>query len=316
MSENVPSVREAQDLALLSEQQVVLVKQTIAKGATDQELHMFLEVAHASGLNPFRREIYFLKFTMRDGTTKVAMPVGIDGLRRKAAESGDYAGQVGPQWCGPDGEWKDIWLPKDPKERPVACRVGVLRHGNPIPTWGIVKASEFAKDTRWWREMFCHMMAKTAESHALRKAAPGLIAKIEATGAQVIDAEYIIAQTEHLERQKALPQQTLPGDLEEELYGQGAEPVGEAEGGEEESEGDKKQEPVEWTKADVARFQQAVTERELSSTEWRNLLDLPVTAQKTALQELGPVGTVISLLQAAFAKAVAGESVGQTKLGF
>jgi len=197
---------------VLTQQQVDLIKQTVAKGATDAELRLFLEVAHATDLNPFAKEIYFFKIQ-----GKVVMPVGIDGLRRKAAESGDYAGQVGPEWCGPDGVWKDVWLSKDP---PAACRVGVLRHGNPEPTWAVVKWSEFAKTTSFWKDRPCHMVAIRAESHALRKAAPRLVERIQAAGAQVMDADYLIAKAEQFERQKALPQHTPPGDLQQELYGQ------------------------------------------------------------------------------------------------
>lgn len=216
MSENVPAIRTAQDLALLSDEQVALIKNTIAKGATDEELAMFLEVAYASDLNPFRKEIYWFKIR-----NTVVMPVGIDGLRRKAAESGNYMGQVGPEWCGEDGEWKDVWLSKDP---PAACRVGVLRRGNPVPTWGIVTWREFAKDITtpagtFWKRMGPHMLAKCAESHALRKAAPGEIEKIRAAGARVINGEYLIAEAEHIARQKALPQTTPSGDLKQELYG-------------------------------------------------------------------------------------------------
>jgi len=303
MSENVPNIRTTQDLALLTGQQLALIKNTIAKGATDEELHMFLEVARATGLNPFAKELYFIKYKMRNGTSSVAMPVGIDGLRRKAAESGDYAGQVGPHFCGEDGEWKDVWLSKDP---PAACRVGVLRHGNPEPTWGIVKASEFAKDTNFWRDMPTHMLAVTAERHALRKAAPRLVEKIQAAGAQVMDADYLIAKGEQFERQRALPQQSPAGDLQQELYGQG--PTG--------SEGDKKEEPVEWTKTDLAELKAAVEQRELSSKEWRELLGLTATAEVKDVVALGSVATVIKLLEAAFAKAVANEPVGQAKLGF
>lgn len=299
MSENVPATIKAAELVSrgfgqLTEQQVALIKDTIAKGATDNELHMFLEVAHTTDLNPFARppEIYFFKIG-----GKVVMPVGIDGLRRKAAESGDYMGQVGPFWCGDDGVWKDVWL--DPKATPAACKVGVYRRGNPEPTWAVVKWSEFAKDTTFWRKLGVHMIAKCAEAHALRKAAPRVAERLQAAGAQIINGEYVIAQAEHLERQRALPQSTPPGDLEQELFG--TEP---------------EIEPVPWTAADLARLKTAVTDRELSSKQWRRLLGLSDAAELKDVRALGTVGQVIALLQAAFAKAVAGEPVAQAKLGF
>lgn len=298
MSENVPAIKTAQDLALLSDDQVALIKNTIAKGATDEELAMFLEVAYASDLNPFRKEIYWFKIR-----NTVVMPVGIDGLRRKAAESGDYMGQVGPEWCGEDGEWKDVWLLKEP---PAACRVGVLRRGNPDPTWGVVTWREFAKDVTtpagtFWKKMGPHMLAKCAESHALRKAAPRVIEQIQAAGARVINGDYLIAQAEYLARQKALPQTTPPGVLEQELFGAKAEPP---------------KEPVPWAPGDLERLKQAVADRGLGSKEWRALLGLLESAELTDVRRLGTVQQVVALLQAAFAKAIAGEKPSQPKMGF
>lgn len=281
----------------LTQQQVALIKQTIAKGATDDELTMFLEVARATGLNPFAKEIYFFKIG-----GKAVMPVGIDGLRRKAAESGDYAGQVGPFFCGTNCEWKDVWLSS---EAPAACKVGVLRHGNPEPTWAVVKWSEFSKAAqgasgKFWRDLPTHMLAITAERHALRKAVPRLIEKLQATGAQVMDADYLIAKSEQAERQRALPQHIPPRDLGQQLYGE--EIVGQSEGDEagpgspdgEKQSGDPK--PAKWSEDDVTKLKLAIEERSLSSSEWRELLGLPNEPIVGDLVALGSVDHVIALL--------------------
>lgn len=304
MSENIPAISPTQDLALLTEQQVALIKNTIAKGATDDELHMFLEIARATDLNPFARppEIYFFKIQ-----GKAVMPVAIDGLRRKAAESGDYAGQAGPFWCGEDGEWVDLWISADP---PFAAKVGIYRYTptgevNPEPTWGIVKWSEFAKDTtkpsgKFWRDRGAHMLAKCAEAHALRKACPRLVEKMQAAGARFIDDEFLIAKAEQRGRQQALPHHVLAADLHEDLYGQSD--IGQPEAdqpapgpldGEGES-GDPK--PAKWTEDDVAKLKQTIEERNLSSKEWRGLLGLPEEAIVGDLVALGSVDHVIALL--------------------
>lgn len=338
MSDNVPVLRRTQDIALLTDQQLALLKKTYAPTATDEEFDFYLQVARATDLNPFTQpqEIYFYKIK-----GKPVMPVGIDGLRRQAAESGEYAGQAGPFWCGPDAVWRDLWISDGP---PFAAKVGIYRYGpdgkvNPTPTWGVVKWSEFAKDVtqpvgKFWKNMGAHMLAKCAESQAFRKACPGLTKKMQAAGAQVIDAEYLIYKAEQIERQRALPQHTPPGDLQQELYGQGRPSdgdrqvingefeEGESAGGpgssetEGEGDGDKKKGPVKWTKKDLARLQQAVSERELSSKEWRQMLGLTETAEVKDVVALGTVGHVIDLLQAAFTEAVAGEPPEQSKLGF
>ena len=59
---------------------VEAVKNTVAKGATDSELFMFLTVANKYDLDPFLNEIYLVKFkdrnqimSSRDGYRKIAM---------------------------------------------------------------------------------------------------------------------------------------------------------------------------------------------------------------------------------------------------
>lgn len=59
--------------------EIDLIKRTVAKGATDDELKMFSHIANSYGLDPFKKEIYFWKqqgqtiiFTGRDGFLKIA----------------------------------------------------------------------------------------------------------------------------------------------------------------------------------------------------------------------------------------------------
>lgn len=56
------------------------IKSTVAKNSTDEELYMFMKLASEYGLDPFRKEIWFIKygnkepqiFTSRDGMVKIA----------------------------------------------------------------------------------------------------------------------------------------------------------------------------------------------------------------------------------------------------
>ncbi len=150
-----------------SEAQEQLIRDTFANGASQSEFLVLMEVAKARRLNPFLRQIHFVK--RWNGQLKRdtwASQASIDGLRAIAERTGKYDGQDEPEFT------------MDESGKIVSCKVKIYRKDWGRPAVGVAYWSEYVQTTReggptrFWQTMPRVMLSKCAEAIALRKAFP------------------------------------------------------------------------------------------------------------------------------------------------
>ena len=171
-----------------------LLKTTICKGSTDDELKLFIQVCQRTGLDPFARQIFAVhRKDRKTGQMVMSIQTSIDGFRLIAERSKNYAGQRGPFWTADGETWKEVWLPKTP---PAAAKVGIMRRGFTEPLWAVATWEEFCplyegRPMGLWAKLGPLMLAKCAESQGLRRAFPQDLSGIytEEEMAQAVEAE-------------------------------------------------------------------------------------------------------------------------------
>lgn len=162
-------------------EQIGLVKRTICKpkrrDASNDELALFIGQAKRTGLDPFARQIYAVfRWSTQDNAEVMTIQTGIDGFRVIAERSRAYLGQLGPYWCGTDGEWHEVWFGDEPpKAAKVIVRKAVGAHIAETPAvahWDEYVPLKNGRPMGLWPSKGALMIAKCAEALALRKAFP------------------------------------------------------------------------------------------------------------------------------------------------
>lgn len=174
--EKLPEKIEEKAVALnaFNQEQINLIKTTVAKGTTDDELKLFLYTAQKTGLDPLIRQIYAVKrFSGKDGKEIMSIQTGIDGYRLIAERTEKYAPGREP-----------VIIEKEGKIISATAYVKKLVAGS----WHEVAASAYyteyvVKNNKgepniFWQKMPRLMLSKCAETLALRRAFPAEMANV------------------------------------------------------------------------------------------------------------------------------------------
>jgi len=158
-----------QNTLAFTREQIDLIKQTVARGATDTELQLFLYTAKRVGLDPLTKQIHAIKrWDSQAGKETMAIQTGIDGYRLIA----DRTGKLG----GID----DAIFDREDKDHPEKATVTVYKiiNGEKCPFTASARWQEYCAFKRdgtpmaLWKKMPYLMLGKCAEALALRKAFP------------------------------------------------------------------------------------------------------------------------------------------------
>lgn len=169
MSQEIVAKAQEQEMEISAED----VKQYIAPNATDTELYFFCNIARSFGLNPFKKEIHFVKYGDKPGQTIV----GYETYIKRAERTGLLDG------------WS-VWMDKDNIGEKAVIKIH-RKDRNYSFVWEAYRR-EFDKQQSTWKAMPYFMLKKVAISQGFRLAFPEEVGGMPYTPDEinVVDAEY------------------------------------------------------------------------------------------------------------------------------
>ena len=174
--EKLPTTKADKKIAAISsltDEQVAIIKNTVAKGTTNTELAYFLQVANSYHLSPFKREVWCYK----DSKDNVIVFAGRDGHLAAA--------QKDPRWNGiasseirekdsfrvniPDGKIEHLFGLGE-RGKIIGAYAICKPKGCEIATIEIADFDTYNKGYSTWKSDPVAMIKKVAETHCLKKA--------------------------------------------------------------------------------------------------------------------------------------------------
>jgi len=147
------------EIAKVDAPDLALIKRTVAPGASNDELALFVRDCERRGVHPLDKLIIFSK-----AGGKYTPITTIDYMRSRAAESGEMAGSDDARFSG------------EGKQLAATVTVYRLTNGSRYAYTATARLAEYYRNTPTWNHMAHTMTAKCAEALALRKAFPAQLA--------------------------------------------------------------------------------------------------------------------------------------------
>lgn len=170
-----------------TDEQLVVLRHMSTDKASPADLQVFLHRCQTLGLDPFAGQVHLVEYG-----GKPTIQVGVHGLETLSQDIADRRGVTieweEVLWCGPDGQWTDVWLSDAP---PAAAKAVVLRDGKRFPATVLyrefVGTKKVYRNNKWtgefevnamWSAKPAYMLGKCARAAALRSAFPHQLADV------------------------------------------------------------------------------------------------------------------------------------------
>lgn len=160
-----------------SEKELEVVVNSIAKGATKEELALFIQICKQNNLNPFKNHIYFIKYG-----NQMSIQVSVEGIQYLAQQREDYKGvtvqlihENDDFEIGVDPETQELKIEKHsikiPRGKVAAAYAIAKREGYPDKVV-VIEADEVehlrTKSGSQWKTYYNDMFKKHALKRALK----------------------------------------------------------------------------------------------------------------------------------------------------
>lgn len=160
-----------------------LIKKIYFKGCTDDEVEVFLHICKRTGLDPMAKQIYPIPRWSSEHKKNVMTPqTSIDGFRLVAERTGRYSPGREATYVYETASGPGKSTEREYENRRLISATSYVKKMTPDGTWHEIAATAFydeyvqktkeGKVTQFWDRMPHVMLAKCAESLALRKAFP------------------------------------------------------------------------------------------------------------------------------------------------